>query len=302
MVRIKVPATSANMGPGFDSLGIAVGLYNTIELTETGTGFTVVTGKEKREVPVNDNNMIYRAITAVFDKVGYNSDGVRISQKSSIPVTRGLGSSSACIIGGMLGANVISGRKLSYNEILDLAASMEGHPDNVTPALYGGFCTSVYDGGKVYYTSTKIILPLKVAVMFPDYPMQTREARKVVPDTFSKKDTVYNISRAAMLVSALSTGKFDLLKIACKDKLHQQYRLSYISGGEDLMNLTYDHGAYATYLSGSGPSLVSFIDSENDSFARNINNYCDNNLVGWKCRVVPIDNVGSVVLETNQEY
>lgn len=302
MVKIKVPATSANMGPGFDSLGIAVGMYNSIELTETGAGFTVVTGKDRREVPVNDYNMIYRAITTVFDKVGYNSEGVRISQNSNIPVTRGLGSSSACIIGGMLGANVISGRKLNYGEILDLAASMEGHPDNVTPALYGGFCTSVYDGGKVYFTTTKITMPIKVAVMFPDYPMQTRESRKVVPDNFSKNDAIYNISRASMLVSALTSGQVELLKVACQDRLHQQYRLGYIHGGEELMNLTYNFGAYATYLSGSGPSLVSFIAADNDSFARNINNYFNNELVGWKCRILPIDNVGSVVLETNQEY
>ena len=237
-----------------------------------------------------------------FNEAGYKSSGVQISQQSSIPVTRGLGSSSACIIGGMLGANVICGRPFGYDEILNMAAAMEGHPDNVTPALYGGFCTSVYDSGKVYFTSTKITSDIKLAVMFPDYPIQTKESRKVVPESFSKLDTVYNISRTALLVSALSSGKFDLLKVACKDKIHQQYRLNCINGGEEIFKLSYDLGAYSTYLSGSGPSVVSIIDADNELFAENMNRYFENNLTGWKCRILHIDNVGSVVLETHKEY
>ena len=301
MVRVKVPATSANMGPGFDSLGIAVSMYNTIELTETDGGFTVVTGREKRVVPVNENNMIYKAMNIVFNEAGYTPSGIRISQRSNIPVTRGLGSSSACIIGGMLGANVISGRPFKYDEILNMAAAMEGHPDNVTPALYGGFCTSVFDNGKVHFTTAKITEPIKIAVMFPDYPMPTREARKVVPDSFSKSDAVYNISRASMLVSALTLGKFDLLKVACDDRMHQKYRMSYISGAEDVFRVSYEYGAYATYLSGSGPTVVSFIDDNNKSFSANVNKYFENNLNGWRCNVLTVDNVGAVVMESHRD-
>lgn len=298
MVRVKVPSTSANMGPGFDSLGVALGMYNTITVSETEGGFTVVTGRHRRIVPGNENNMIYRALNRVFDEVGYNPQGIRISQQSNIPVTRGLGSSSACIIGGMLGANVIAGRPLSYDKILDLAAEMEGHPDNVTPALYGGFCSAVYENGRVYKVSTKITEPVKFAVMFPDYPVATRESRKVVPDTFSKEDAIYNISRTGLLVSALMSGKLDLLKTACNDRMHQQYRKGYIIGIDGVFELAEKLGAYATYLSGSGPAVVSLVDSGNIEFIDGMNKYFENNLSGWKCRMLTIDNVGAVVCES----
>ncbi len=298
MVRIKVPATSANMGPGFDSLGVALSMYNTITVSETESGFTVVTGRDRRIVPGNENNMIYRAINRVFEEVGYNARGIRISQQSSIPVTRGLGSSSACIIGGMLGANVIAGRPLAYDKILDLAAEMEGHPDNVTPALYGGFCSAVYEDGKVYKVSTKITDPIKFAVMFPDYPMATREARKVVPDTFSKDDAIFNISRTGLLVAALLSGKTELLKTACNDRMHQQYRKEYITGIDGVFHTAEELGAYATYLSGSGPAVVSVVDAANNGFAEGMNNYFANNLNGWRCRLLTIDNVGAVVCES----
>ncbi len=297
MVRVKVPATSANMGPGFDSLGVALAMYNTITVSETENGFTVVTGKDKRIVPGNENNMIYRAINRVFDEVGYTARGIRISQQSSIPVTRGLGSSSACIIGGMLGANVIAGRPLTYDKILNLAAEMEGHPDNVTPALYGGFCSSVFENGTVYKVSMKITTPIKFAVMFPDYPMATRESRKVVPDSFSKEDAIYNISHTALLVSALAEGKLELLKTACNDRMHQQYRKEYIAGIDGVFENAERLGAYGTYLSGSGPAVVSLVEGKGSAFADGMNKFFENNLEGWRCRLLTIDNVGAVVCE-----
>ena len=134
----------------------------------------------------------------VFDECGYTPSGISIYQNSSIPMTRGLGSSSACIIGGMLGANVIAGRPFSYGEILNFACAMEGHPDNVTPALYGGFCTSVYESGNVYHTSVKLDGKIRFAIMVPGYYVQTRRSRNVVPDMFSKEDAVFNISRACI--------------------------------------------------------------------------------------------------------
>lgn len=301
MVTIKVPASSANMGPGFDSLGIALGMYNIIKVSETDSGFTVVTGKDRRIIPGNENNLIYRAMNKVFYEAGYTPKGIRISQQSNIPVTRGLGSSSACIIGGMLGANVLAGRPFTYEKILDFAAEMEGHPDNVTPALYGGFCTSVFENGTVYKTSTKITQPIRFAVMFPDYPMPTRESRKVVPDNFSKEDAVYNISHTALLVSALSSGKLDLLKFAAKDKMHQQYRMNCIDGVDDIFRLSDNLGSYATYLSGSGPTVVSLIDSDNKKFADEMNKYFVTNLSGWRCKSLVIDNVGAVVCESRDK-
>ena len=155
MIRVKVPATSANMGAGFDCMGIALSLYNIIDIDILESGLQIIDDFPK--VSHNENNLIYRAMKEVFDRVGYTPSGIRIRQKSQIPATRGLGSSSACIIGGMIGANILSGRKLSYREILDMAAAMEGHPDNVTPALFGGLCVSAKDGDSIIYKSIKLI-------------------------------------------------------------------------------------------------------------------------------------------------
>ena len=297
MVRVKVPATSANMGPGFDCLGVAVGLYNSMEMSECENEFYVYSPRYNKYIPGKSNNLIYRAMNKIFDECGYKPKGIMLNQYSNIPVTRGLGSSSACIIGGMLGANVMSGRPFEYKQILNFAAEMEGHPDNVAPALYGGFCTSVMENGTVYHISNKITEPILFAVMYPDYPVATRDSRTVVPDVFSKEDAVYNISRATLLTSALCRGKLDILKIACDDRMHQQYRKGYITGMDDIFNISYELGAYCTYLSGSGPTVMSIIDKSNVDFSHKMNNYFANNLKDWKCTVLTIDNVGAVVCE-----
>ncbi len=302
MIKIKVPATSANMGPGFDCLGVALGLHNTIQIAETDGGFTVVTGRDRRIVPGRDNNLIYMAMNVVFDKAGYVPKGIRIGQTNNIPTTRGFGSSSACIIGGMLGANVICGRPFNYNQILDMAAAMEGHPDNVTPALFGGFCTTVNDNGKINFISNKLTYPIRFAMMYPDYPMATRESRKVIPDMFPKEDVVFNISHATAFVSALASGKLEMLKAACEDRIHQEYRKANIPGIENVFEKSYELGSYATYLSGSGPSAVSIIDAENIGFETEMNKYFETNLNGWKCRVHTIDNVGAVVWESREGF
>lgn len=296
-VRVRVPATSANMGPGFDCLGVALGLYNYIEVAETEKGLSVRTANKKGYVPENENNLIYRAMKIIFDECGYTPGGISIYQRSSIPMTRGLGSSSACIIGGMLGANVIAGRPFDYGEILNFACAMEGHPDNVTPALYGGFCTSVYEEGKVFHTSVKLDGKIRFAIMVPGYYVQTRRSRNVVPDMFSKEDAVFNISRASMLVSALTTGKTELLKLACQDRLHQQYRKEYIGEMEQIFDAAYSNGALAVYLSGSGPTVMALLDSDYIDFAKKMNSYFKESTEGWSCRVLTIDNVGAVVSE-----
>ena len=295
MIKVKVPATSANMGPGFDSLGVALALYNTIGVTETDGGLTIVTRGSKSFVSSNENNLIYRSMKVVFDKVGYAPKGIKIVQNSSIPMTRGLGSSSACIIAGMLGANVLAGRPLDYGTILDLAAELEGHPDNVTPALYGGFCTAVREGKHIYHTTNKLTGGLKFAALIPEYYVATRKSRTVVPESFSKPDCVYNVSRAAMLTAALINERYDLLRTACEDRMHQPYREEYIEGMGKIFEKSYELGSLATYLSGSGPTIVSLINTDGRSFMSGMNEYFDRIENGWRCRILDIDNVGAVV-------
>lgn len=298
MIKVKVPASSANMGAGFDTLGVALSLYSRIEVEETEGGLIIETRSRGGYAPRDENNLIYRAMTEVFKETGRGVKGLKIYQNSDIPMTRGLGSSSGCIIGGMLAANVLSGRCLSYSEILDLAAKMEGHPDNAAPALYGGMCISMQDGGRILTKSIKLDPKIKFAVMVPDFFVATKKSRGVLPDTVSRKDAAFNIQRAAMFAAAISSGDMEMLKFAVQDRLHQTYRRVYIDGFDEIVEKSYEFGARATYLSGSGPSIVSVLDSDYYEFANKMHEFFKDNSHEWVCSVLDIDNVGSIVSVT----
>lgn len=297
MIRVRVPATSANMGAGFDSMGIALGMYNILEISEIKAGLQVICVNSRDYVPKGKNNLVYRAMKSVFDTVGYQEKGLRIVQRSEIPVTRGLGSSSACIIGGMLAANVLSGRKLSYREILDLAVSIEGHPDNVTPALYGGFCAAATSGGKTFFQSMKIAPHLKFAVMIPDYFVATNKSRGALPENVAHKDAAFNIAHAVLFAMSLVSGNAENLREGVRDRMHQPYRSAYIDGMEEIFEKTYELGARATYLSGSGPTILSVLDDNYEKFRRNIEQYFYHRTHRWRCRILSVDNVGAVLQE-----
>jgi homoserine kinase len=296
MIQVRVPATSANMGPGFDSLGVALGLYNTIKVCEIEKGKSVY-NNSKDYIPIGEKNLIYRSMCRVFDEVGYQKKGVKIIQNSDIPVTRGLGSSSACIIGGMLAANVISGRQLDYSKILALSAEMEGHPDNVTPALFGGFCVSAMEDGRVIYKSHKLTYGIKFAVMVPDFFQSTKMLRGVLPENVTLKDASYNISRASLMTSMLISGDFDGLKYAACDRLHQNFRKINIDHFDDILNKSYELGSKATYLSGSGSAIVSILTEDENTFLSEMNKYLGGLERKWICKIVTIDNVGAIVKE-----
>lgn len=297
MIKIKIPATSANMGAGFDTLGIALNLYNRISIEEISHGLQINILNKSDYIPLDERNLIYRAMQVVFKEVGYRPKGLRISQNSDIPMTRGLGSSSACIIGGMLGANALSGRTLPYSRIIELAAQMEGHPDNVGPALYGGFCVSIMTDTRTIIHSTKINPSIKFAVMIPDYFVATRKSREVLPSSVSFEDAVFNISRASILQAALISGDTSQLRLGVEDRLHQQYRREYIDGLDEIFNKTYSAGSCGTYLSGSGPTILSFLDGNYEEFKTEMQSFFKQNSHRWTCKILDIDNVGAVLSE-----
>ncbi len=297
MIKIRVPATSANMGAGFDSLGIALSLYNTVTVEEISRGIVIENKNAKEYIPTAENNLIYRAMKTVFEKVGYKEKGIKITQKSDIPMTRGLGSSSACVIAGMLGANAISGRQLPYSEILNLAAEMEGHPDNVTPALYGGFCVATKDGANVVSKSVKITKPLAFEIMVPDSYLLTKKSRITLPELVAHKDAVYNAGNTALFALSLATGDFEKLKTAARDRLHQPYREVYIDNMKEIFDESYKNGAYAVWLSGSGPSIVAVYDKENIDFNKKMNDYFMLNNYKRTSKTLSIDNIGAIVCE-----
>lgn len=295
MIKLRIPASSANMGAGFDTMGIALSLYNRMQIEEIQTGIEIYSSNGRAFIPKGENNLIYRAMDTVFRKVEYKPKGIRIIQNSDIPMTRGLGSSSACIIGGMLSANIISGRQLSYNEIIHLAAEMEGHPDNVGPALYGGFCISLTDNGTTIVKSKKLNSDIKFAVMIPDYFVATKKSRGVLPEEIPLKDAAFNISRALLFREALISGDMKSLRIGVEDRLHQQYRKNYIDEMDRIFEKTYELGSCATYLSGSGPTILSVIDKDYGDFRNKMQKFFCENEHDWQCMMLDVDNVGSVV-------
>lgn len=297
MIRVRVPASSANMGAGFDTLGVALNLYSRLEVEERESGLEIVTLNSTGYVPQDKSNLVYRAMEQVFNAVGKRPSGLYICQDSAIPMTRGLGSSSGCIIGGMLAANALTGRKLPYKEILNLAAQMEGHPDNVAPAMYGGLCVSMMADGKTFTKSIKLDNKIRFAVMIPDFFVATKKSRGVLPDMVSRKDAAFNIQHAAMFAEAMRTGDTELLRYAVEDRLHQQYRKGYIDGFDEIMEKTYSLGARATYLSGSGPTIVSIIDKDYFKFTESMSKFFKENSHKWTCKVLETDNVGSVLSE-----
>ena len=263
-IKVSVPATSANVGSGFDALGLAVTLYNTVTFEDSEV--LEISASDGTRIPRGESNLVYRSAKGLFEKVGKQIPPLKITQTNPIPMARGLGSSSACIIAGLLGANRMLGDVLNTQELLTLATSIEGHPDNVAPAMLGGFVTSVYDEGQVYSVKKNIDEQLAFAAFVPDFRLLTSKARAALPDMVSHKDAVYNLSRAALATAAFCDGDYSLLGVATKDSLHQKYRLPLIDGGDEMFELAQDLGALAVYISGAGPTIMAVVPRDDQEF------------------------------------
>ena len=262
MIKIKVPATSANIGSGFDSLGVALDLYNYITFQESDKL------KITSNLPVlkNKQNLIYKCAKRVYDICGKPLGGLEIDEEIHIPMTRGLGSSSACTVAGIMGANALLKNPLSKQEVINLAATIEGHPDNSTPAIVGGFAAAVFKNGKVYYQRAGIAKKVAFVAFIPKFELKTKVARAAIPKEIPHSAAVFNLSRAALLSLALFSGNLHNIKEAVADKLHQPYRFPMIKNSEKLIKLTYEHGALGTYLSGAGPTIISMIHADDTGF------------------------------------
>jgi len=261
-VRVIIPATTANCGPGFDTLGIACSLYNEIELELTDSRNLTdikVLGEGSGNLPVNSRNLVLRSVRAVLDKAEFGETGVRLILRNNIPLSRGLGSSSAAIVGGLVAANAIIGNPFNKDILLDMATRLEGHPDNVAPALHGGFTISVQQEQRV--TCLRLPLPseLRLVVCIPDFGLSTRKAREAIPGSVTHKDAVYNVGRTALLVGAIASGRLEYLSDALVDKLHQPYRAALIPGMLDVFEAGREAGALGVVMSGAGPSLMAYV-------------------------------------------
>lgn len=292
MIKIRIPATSANLGAGFDALGLALTFYNYVEMEESDR--IEISSEDGTDIPADETNLIYVSARDLFEVCGKKLGGLRLKQKNAIPMARGLGSSSACIVAGLVGANRLLSDPLSADDIVDLAAQIEGHPDNTAPALLGGIVTAVFDGRKVHWVKQEVFTKLKFAAIIPDFELKTEKARACLPTEVSHKDAVYNLSRAALFSASLLTGKFGNLRTAVHDRLHQPYRMELIPHCREIFDIAYDHGAYGVYISGAGPTIMAIVDEENKYFCGKMQFSLENaGIDGWSVHQFGIDNEGT---------
>ncbi|WIH86526.1 homoserine kinase [Brachyspira pilosicoli] len=304
LVTFKIPATSANIGSGFDSVGLALDLYNEIHIYANENSEKIefeIIGEGENEIS-KDNNMILDAMKLVYKKLKVKPEkGYIIKCINRIPLSRGLGSSSAAIIGGLLSANYILGNKLSLeNDILNMAVQLEGHPDNVSPAILGGIISGVVRKNEDFkYVKINTPKNLKAIVAIPNFHLSTEKARNALPKEISFKDAIFNISRAALLTSALSSNKLDLLEVATDDKLHQDYRAKFIPGLKELFKEAKKAGAYSITISGAGSSILALVKND-ENIIKKVSNAMKESFAKKKIeseiKVLNIPNKGIVVI------
>lgn len=275
-ISVKVPATTANLGPGFDCLGLALPIYNTITIEETvlpGTGIEINVLSDDsikddlimEHIPMDENSIIYKAVELLYNSIGQTPSELKITVQSQIPVARGLGSSASVIVGGLIAANELLGHPADEVALLSIATEVEGHPDNITPAIIGGLVlTSLEDDGRVIYKKLDWPDEWNITVCIPDYELPTDISRSVLPKNVPLEDAIFNAKRMGMFVQAVNTKDAELMKLALQDKLHQPYRMKLVPGLENIIdNLKHEENVLGCVLSGAGPAII-IISQKND--------------------------------------
>ncbi len=269
-VSVKVPATTANLGPGFDCLGLALPIYNTITIEETvlpGTGVEINMIPEVEDVvdervfdniPTDSNNIVYKAVEMLYNSIGQEPSELKINIQSQIPITRGLGSSAAVVVGGLIAANKLLGSPADETALLSIATEVEGHPDNVAPAILGGFVlSSQEDDGTVTWRKLDWPEDWDITVCIPDFELSTSIARSVLPKEVPLEDAIFNSKHLAMLITAVCTNDEKLMKLALKDRIHQPYREKLIPGMKEISEaFKHEDGVLGCVLSGAGPAML----------------------------------------------
>lgn len=297
-VKISVPGTTANCGPGFDAVGIACTVYNDLELilAEQGILLIEIEGEGKEIIPTDEKNIVYQVVQKVLQKVGKEYKGIHLKMHNRIPLSRGLGSSAAAIVAGIVAANAATGNTLSKDEMLDMATAIEGHPDNVAPAIFGGITISVMENKQARYLRFVPPGKLNMVVAIPEFNLSTHAARQVLPPTVSFGDAVFNISRAALTIGALCQGEFHHLRYALDDKLHQPYREHLIPGMQEVFSAALEHGALGVAISGAGPCLIAFAANQCEEIGNGMVKAFANNQITARYVVLSIDTEGAKVI------
>lgn len=310
-VSVKVPATTANLGSGFDCLGMALPLYNTITIEETvlpGTGIEINVLNDgvseddflTEHIPMDENSIIYKAVELLYNSIGQSPSELKITVQSQIPIARGLGSSASVIVGGLLAANELLGRPADEVALLSIATEVEGHPDNVTPAIVGGLVlSSQEDDGSIVYRKLDWPEEWSITVCIPDYELSTDISRSVLPKEVPMADAVFNAKRLGMFVQAIHTKDAELMKLALQDKLHQPYRMKLVPGLDKISeNLRHEENVLGCVLSGAGPSII-IISHKNglDRIKSIVKETWEDMNVKVEIMTLPVENEGARIVE-----
>lgn len=309
-VSAQVPATIANLGCGFDCLGLALPFYNTVTVEETvlpGSGIEINIIDENNindvdNIPHDKNNIVFKAIELLYNYIGQSPNELKISINTGIPVARGLGSSASVIVGGLLSANELLGRPADEAVLLSIATEIEGHPDNIAPAILGGVVLSDWeeDGSVV---TRKLPWPddWMITICIPDYELSTEISRSVLPSEVSLRDAVYNLRHSAMFVQAVHTKDEELMKLALKDKLHQPYRMKLVPGLSQIIdNLKHEEGVLGCVLAGAGPSIAVIQNGSKGDIIKEIVADTWNNInVKAQIYTLPVLNEGAKIINSH---
>jgi homoserine kinase len=270
-VKVRVPATAANLGPGFDCLGMTLDIWNEVKFTLSGDSLEIqIHGEGENQLPRDKSNLIYYVLSeTLLSHSKIIPKGLKIYCDNNIPVSSGLGSSASAVLVGILAANSLFDLRLSDTEILNYAVGFEGHADNLAASLAGGLVLS-YSTDSGYCWQKTGIPQINVIICLPDFQLSTQEARTALPDHYPKEDVIFNISRSSLLIFALINQKYELLRNAMQDRIHQPYRLSLIPGAEDAINMAYQNGAYGVALSGAGPGIIAIYEKEYTKIAESM--------------------------------
>jgi homoserine kinase len=293
--RISVPATSANVGPGFDVMGLAFDMYNRFTFDTDCPEKLQIEGC-RPEFADAKNHLLYTTLTQVLAQHGRLAPNLRITFDTDLPVCSGLGSSSTCIVAGVMAANIIGNLSMDTEQILRTATQIEGHPDNVAPAILGGFVAAIVEDGLVYWHRYPISDRVSFYAIMPDVRVPTEAARAALPKTYTLTDCIYNLSRVPILLEGLERAEARLIRAGCKDRIHQEYRLQLIPQGEEVMRFAIEQtDAVSVYISGAGPTIVAVVIDDDDAFLKQINAFTSTLDLTWTTRKMHLQRQGAHV-------
>ena len=292
---IKVPASSANIGPGFDCLALALDIWNTLTVS-SGENTISINGYGEESVPHNQSNLVFKSFHRIFQEIGEPPPMVHFDCENSIPIGKGLGSSAAAVIGGLIAGNQLSNHPFTNSQILSFASDIEGHPENAAAALFGGFQIVVKDQNTLITSEVPIKESLKAILFIPELEMPTAESRKVLTKTITRDDAIFNIGRAALLVNVLSSGNLELLSKATQDRLHQPARQKIFPSMSNLFHAAMDSGALATFLSGAGSTVIAFAQDKEFTIGYEMADAASKSGIDGEIRISELSKLGTYTL------